>query len=109
MYIAIKSQVQVMLATIEHPVCLVIEAFCLNIMTFILLTNYVNYVEASLTTLKQLSAVKSQHVPQLASVLSYVDMVPNQEYLIHRIRGMPQLPALHSKQLNRAMSCFVTV
>ena len=43
--------------------------------------------EASLSTLKQLSVVKSQHIPQLAGVIPYIDMSPNQEYLIFRIRG----------------------
>lgn len=46
------------------------------------------FVEASFSSLKQLSAVKSQHVPQLLALIPYIDMVPNQEYLIQRIRGM---------------------
>jgi hypothetical protein len=45
------------------------------------------FLEASLSTLKQLAVVKSQHIPQLGALIPYIDIVPNQEYLIQRIRG----------------------
>jgi len=57
-------------------------------------------VEASLATLKQMATLKLQQVPQLTTLLPYIDLVPNQEYLICRIRGYcEQLLHRHSSGL----------
>jgi hypothetical protein len=44
--------------------------------------------DASLSTLKQVAIVKAQLVPQLTALLPYIDLIPNQEYLVQRIRDL---------------------
>jgi len=44
--------------------------------------------ESSLMTLKQVAAIKSQHLSQLTALLPYIDLTPNQEYLVQRIRDL---------------------
>lgn len=41
--------------------------------------------EVSLSTLRQVSLTKSQLIPTLAMLLPYLDVTPNQEYLVQRI------------------------
>ncbi|GIY48888.1 transmembrane protein 209 [Caerostris darwini] len=42
----------------------------------------------SLFALHQIAATKSQHLPTLSSVLPYVDMHSNQEYLVRRLKDL---------------------
>lgn len=44
--------------------------------------------EVSLTTLRQVSLTKSQHLPTLNGLLPYLDITSNQEYLIHRLKEL---------------------
>jgi len=55
--------------------------------------------EASLTTLKQMAPLKLQQIPQLTALLPYIDLAPNQEYLVSRIRGQRILLSDFAKSL----------
>lgn len=44
--------------------------------------------ETSVTALKQVAILKSQHVPSLNMLLAYLDVSPNQEYIVQRYRDL---------------------
>ncbi|XP_051629580.1 transmembrane protein 209 isoform X2 [Manacus candei] len=44
--------------------------------------------EASISSLKQAALVKAPLIPTLNALVQYLDLTPNQEYLVERIRGM---------------------
>lgn len=43
--------------------------------------------ETSISSLKQAAVMKSSSIPTLNSIVQYLDVTPNQEYLVDRIRG----------------------
>lgn len=43
--------------------------------------------EASITSLKQAALVKAPLIPTLNTIVQYLDLTPNQEYLCERIKG----------------------
>ena len=43
--------------------------------------------EASITSLKQAALVKAPLIPTLNTIVQYLDLTPNQEYLFDRIKG----------------------
>lgn len=43
--------------------------------------------ETSISSLKQAAVMKSSSIPTLNSIVQYLDITPNQEYLVDRIRG----------------------
>ncbi|KAJ7428507.1 hypothetical protein WISP_01206 [Willisornis vidua] len=43
--------------------------------------------EASISSLKQAALVKAPLIPTLNALVQYLDLTPNQEYLVERIRG----------------------
>ena len=43
--------------------------------------------EASITSLKQAALVKAPLIPTLNTIVQYLDLTPNQEYLFERIKG----------------------
>ena len=45
-------------------------------------------LETSVSALRQVAILKSQHVPSMNVLLSYLDVSPNQEYIIQRYRGI---------------------
>lgn len=44
-------------------------------------------LEASISSLKQAAVMKASSIPTLYSIVQYVDITPNQEYLVDRIKG----------------------
>lgn len=44
-------------------------------------------LEASISSLKQAAVMKASSIPTLNSIVQYVDITPNQEYLVDRIKG----------------------
>lgn len=45
------------------------------------------FAEASISSLKQAALVKAPLIPTLNALVQYLDLTPNQEYLVERIRG----------------------
>lgn len=43
--------------------------------------------EASISSLKQAAVMKASSIPTLNSIVQYLDITPNQEYLVDRMRG----------------------
>lgn len=43
--------------------------------------------EASISSLKQAALVKAPLIPTLNAIVQYLDLTPNQEYLVERIKG----------------------
>lgn len=43
--------------------------------------------EASISSLKQAALVKAPLIPTLNTIVQYLDLTPNQEYLVERIKG----------------------
>lgn len=43
--------------------------------------------EASISSLKQAAVTKASSIPTLNSIVQYLDITPNQEYLVDRIKG----------------------
>ena len=43
--------------------------------------------EASMSSLKQAAVVKASVNPTLNAIVQYLDISPNQEYLVERIKG----------------------
>lgn len=43
--------------------------------------------EASISSLKQAAVVKASAIPTLNAIVQYLDVTPNQEYLMERIKG----------------------
>lgn len=43
--------------------------------------------EASISSLKQAAVMKASSIPTLNSIVQYLDVTPNQEYLVDRIKG----------------------
>ena len=43
--------------------------------------------EASMSSLKQAAVVKASVIPTLNAIVQYLDISPNQEYLVERIKG----------------------
>lgn len=43
--------------------------------------------EASIASLKQAAVTKASAIPTLTAIVQYLDMSPNQEYLVERIKG----------------------
>ena len=46
------------------------------------------FAGVSINSLRNVALTKSQHVPSLNSVIPYLDVTTNQEYLINRIEGL---------------------
>lgn len=44
-------------------------------------------LEVSLSTIKQWASVKGQLVPKLATLLPFLELSSNQEYLVQRFKG----------------------
>lgn len=44
-------------------------------------------LEASISSLKQAAVMKASSIPTLNSIVQYLDITPNQEYLVDRIKG----------------------
>lgn len=44
--------------------------------------------EASISSLKQAALVKAPLIPTLNAIVQYLDLTPNQEYLVERIKGV---------------------
>jgi len=42
----------------------------------------------NITSLQNIAATKNQHVPSLISVIPYLDVTTNQEYLVHRLKEL---------------------
>lgn len=58
--------------------------------TFRTLHSYICFFsppETSISSLKQAAVMKSSSIPTLNSIVQYLDITPNQEYLVDRIRG----------------------
>lgn len=49
--------------------------------------NFFSPLETSISSLKQAAVMKSSSIPTLNSIVQYLDISPNQEYLVDRIRG----------------------
>lgn len=43
--------------------------------------------EASISSLKQAAVMKASSIPTMNSIVQYLDITPNQEYLVDRIKG----------------------
>jgi len=43
--------------------------------------------EASITSLKQAAVMKASSIPTINSIVQYLDITPNQEYLVDRVKG----------------------
>ncbi|XP_070610595.1 transmembrane protein 209 isoform X4 [Erythrolamprus reginae] len=57
--------------------------------------------EASLSSLKQAALVKGPLVPTLNTIVQYLDLTPNQEYLVERIKELSQGGCMSSFRWNR--------
>lgn len=43
--------------------------------------------EASISSLKQAAVMKASSIPTMNSIVQYLDITPNQEYLVERVKG----------------------
>lgn len=59
----------------------------INDFTFIHILFFFSPPETSISSLKQAAVMKSSSIPTLNSIVQYLDISPNQEYLVERIRG----------------------
>ncbi|NXO03671.1 TM209 protein, partial [Rhinopomastus cyanomelas] len=57
--------------------------------------------EASISSLKQAALVKAPLIPTLNALVQYLDLTPNQEYLVERIRELAQGGCMSSFRWNR--------
>ncbi|KFO85312.1 Transmembrane protein 209, partial [Buceros rhinoceros silvestris] len=57
--------------------------------------------EASISSLKQAALVKAPLIPTLNALVQYLDLTPNQEYLVERIRELSQGGCMSSFRWNR--------
>ena len=57
--------------------------------------------EASITSLKQAALVKAPLIPTLNTIVQYLDLTPNQEYLFERIKELSQGGCMSSFRWNR--------
>ncbi|XP_025027448.1 transmembrane protein 209 isoform X2 [Python bivittatus] len=57
--------------------------------------------EASLSSLKQAALVKAPLIPTLNTIVQYLDLTPNQEYLVERIKELSQGGCMSSFRWNR--------
>ncbi|XP_076861030.1 transmembrane protein 209 [Brachyhypopomus gauderio] len=56
--------------------------------------------EASITSLKQASVVKASVIPTLGAIVQYLDITPNQEYLVERIKELAHSGCMSSFRWN---------
>ncbi|KFV15235.1 Transmembrane protein 209, partial [Tauraco erythrolophus] len=56
--------------------------------------------EASISSLKQTAFVKAPLIPTLNTIVQYLDLTPNQEYLVERIKELSQGGCMSSFQWN---------
>lgn len=74
-------------------------------------------LEASISSLKQAAVMKASSIPTLNSIVQYLDITPNQEYLVDRIKGADniqqesssdgQTPGIPGDGQNHQHSCVV--
>ncbi|NXP45678.1 TM209 protein, partial [Heliornis fulica] len=57
--------------------------------------------EASISSLKQAALVKAPLIPTLNALVQYLDLTPNQEYLVERIKELSQGGCMSSFRWNR--------
>ncbi|KFQ55657.1 Transmembrane protein 209, partial [Pelecanus crispus] len=57
--------------------------------------------EASISSLKQAALVKAPLIPSLNAIVQYLDLTPNQEYLVERIKELSQGGCMSSFRWNR--------
>ncbi|NWX39456.1 TM209 protein, partial [Steatornis caripensis] len=57
--------------------------------------------EASISSLKQAALVKAPLIPTLNAIMQYLDLTPNQEYLVERIKELSQGGCMSSFRWNR--------
>ncbi|XP_028929423.1 transmembrane protein 209 isoform X2 [Ornithorhynchus anatinus] len=57
--------------------------------------------EASITSLKQAALVKAPLIPTLNTIVQYLDLTPNQEYLFERMKELSQGGCMSSFRWNR--------
>ncbi|XP_067391037.1 transmembrane protein 209 isoform X2 [Emydura macquarii macquarii] len=57
--------------------------------------------EASISSLKQAALVKAPLIPTLNTIVQYLDLTPNQEYLVERIKELSQGGCMSSFRWNR--------
>ncbi|KFV99718.1 Transmembrane protein 209, partial [Fulmarus glacialis] len=57
--------------------------------------------EASISSLKQAALVKAPLIPTLNAIVQYLDLTPNQEYLVERIKELSQGGCMSSFRWNR--------
>uniref|UniRef100_A0A8C5HWL9 Transmembrane protein 209 n=1 Tax=Gouania willdenowi TaxID=441366 RepID=A0A8C5HWL9_GOUWI len=57
--------------------------------------------EASISSLKQASVMKASIIPTLNSLVQYLDITPNQEYLVDRIKELAHSGCMSSFRWNR--------
>jgi len=67
------------------------QRFCLTTLNGLILL----ITEVSLSTLKQWLSAKGQLVPKLSTLIPFLDLSANQEYLVQRIRGIVLFLFLH--------------
>ncbi|KAH0617193.1 hypothetical protein JD844_029013, partial [Phrynosoma platyrhinos] len=58
-------------------------------------------VNASISSLKQAALVKAPLIPTLNTIVQYLDLTPNQEYLVERIKELSQGGCMSSFRWNR--------
>ncbi|XP_025947017.1 transmembrane protein 209 isoform X1 [Apteryx rowi] len=59
------------------------------------------HAEASISSLKQAALVKAPLIPTLNAIVQYLDITPNQEYLVERIKELSQGGCMSSFRWNR--------
>ncbi|XP_062435969.1 transmembrane protein 209 isoform X3 [Rhea pennata] len=59
------------------------------------------HAEASISNLKQAALVKAPVMPTLNAIVQYLDITPNQEYLVERIKELSQGGCMSSFRWNR--------
>ncbi|KAK2096604.1 hypothetical protein P7K49_025638 [Saguinus oedipus] len=63
--------------------------------------HFLSTLEASITSLKQAALVKAPLIPTLNTIVQYLDLTPNQEYLFERIKELSQGGCMSSFRWNR--------
>uniref|UniRef100_A0A8C0I8R2 Transmembrane protein 209 n=1 Tax=Bubo bubo TaxID=30461 RepID=A0A8C0I8R2_BUBBB len=91
----VNSTAKVPIPTPNHP--------CLGVLWCSGLTcaGSSSLAEASISSLKQAALVKAPLIPTLNALVQYLDLTPNQEYLVERIKELSQGGCMSSFRWNR--------
>lgn len=65
----------------------ILNCYSLSLLHYVSLLFSLFHEEASISSLKQAAVVKASAIPTLNAIVQYLDVTPNQEYLVERIKG----------------------